>query len=107
MLQQKQGESLQGELSTAVRLLTLLSLVPAEPHRINTATLEQKLFELGYDVSARTVQRDLKKLQEASIFGLVCDTRTRPYRWFVRDQLAQHQRPKLSLVPKYEEARIG
>ncbi|GGY32654.1 hypothetical protein GCM10011297_01970 [Bacterioplanes sanyensis] len=107
MLQQKQGESLPGELSTAVRLVTLLSLVPVEPHRINTVTLEQKLFELGYDVSARTIQRDMKKLHEAGIFGLACDTRTRPYRWFVCDQLVQHQRPRLSLVHNYEDARVG
>lgn len=70
---------------TAVRYLTTLSLIPMEPGKIATPTLLEKLKERGFNVTPRSLQRDLKDKLSAS-FPLQCDESERPYRWsFVKD----------------------
>lgn len=65
---------------TTIRYLTTLSLIPAQPGKIATTTLREKLAERGFDISLRSLQRDLKDKLSAH-FPLVCDDSQTPYRW--------------------------
>lgn len=69
---------------TLLRQLTLLRLIPREPQRIATTTLQAKLEEQGFNVSLRTIQRNLEALSIP--FALQCDDSCVPYRWsFMRN----------------------
>ncbi|HID46965.1 MAG TPA: WYL domain-containing transcriptional regulator [Chromatiaceae bacterium] len=54
---------------TAIRLIKLMQLIPRNQpgtrRRIGTQELEKRLAELGFDVSRRTLQRDLQNLMAA------------------------------------------
>ena len=60
------------------RLLELLTLLPREG-RISTPQLHRRLVSRGFDVTPRTLQRDLEDLAQA--YPIECDTRSRPYGW--------------------------
>ncbi|AJD46942.1 transcriptional regulator-like protein [Isoalcanivorax pacificus W11-5] len=63
------------------RLLVLYSLIPHYPQRVATSTLHEKLRERGFNISERTLQRDLAgKLSPH--FPIGCDDETPPYRWY-------------------------
>jgi len=47
---------------TLLRQLTLLRLIPKLPHYTSSQTLHEKLYERGFKVDLRTVQRDLNRL---------------------------------------------
>lgn len=64
---------------TLLRLLALLRLIPVEPQRIATTTLQEKLRDRGFSVSLRSVQRDLIRL--SGPFPLQCDDSDMPFRW--------------------------
>lgn len=64
---------------TLLRQWTMLRFLPRQPRKIDTQTLRAKLEEEGFDVSLRTIQRDLEGL--SGIFGLVCDERSKPFGW--------------------------
>lgn len=69
---------------TLHRLLALLRLIPTEPRRISTPTLQEKLKDRGFSVTLRSIQRDLNRLSTA--FSLQCDDSETPFRWsFTRD----------------------
>lgn len=59
----------------------MLKRIPAYPRNIDAATLEGELRDAGYEVSRRTIQRDLMHLAESRVFPLVFDENTRPYGW--------------------------
>jgi predicted DNA-binding transcriptional regulator YafY len=60
------------------RLLELLTLLPREG-RVSTPELHRRLVARGFDVTPRTLQRDLEDL--AQVYPIECDTRSRPYGW--------------------------
>lgn len=60
------------------RLLELLTLLPREG-RMSTPDLHRRLIARGFDVTPRTLQRDLEEL--AKVYPIECDTRSRPYGW--------------------------
>ena len=64
---------------TLYRQWALLRLIPRHPRKISTSELTLRLEELGYEVTKRTVERDLRMFEE--LFGLVADDRSRPYGW--------------------------
>ncbi len=69
---------------TLIRQLTLLRLIPRAPQCIATTTLQKKLDEQGFNVSLRTIQRNLEAL--STPFALQCDDSRSPYRWsFMRN----------------------
>lgn len=61
------------------RKLQMLQLIPRAPRKVDTATLERRLRELGFDVDRRTIQRDLVAL--SSVFPLASDERSKPFGW--------------------------
>lgn len=64
---------------TTLRQLKLLELLPRQPFKKSTQILKENLSEIGFDVSSRTIQRDLKNL--SSILPLISDERDKPYGW--------------------------
>jgi predicted DNA-binding transcriptional regulator YafY len=63
---------------TSLRLLTLLKLVPRRPPGMTCRTLQDQLRDRDFDVSLRTIQRDLEKL--SGPFTLISDE-GHPARW--------------------------
>lgn len=70
------------------RLIDLLSMLPSKSSpKISTAKLAERLSSLGYEVSLRTVQRDLEDLAE-KYSDIECDKRSKPYSWgWVKDKV--------------------
>ena len=61
------------------RYLALLQLIPRWPHRISTPALQEKLKDKGFDITPRSLQRDLSV--KLASFPIVPYTDERPYRW--------------------------
>ncbi|MFZ5724427.1 MAG: helix-turn-helix transcriptional regulator [Pseudomonadota bacterium] len=69
---------------TTLRYIRMLDCIPVEPRKIAARDVREQLLAAGHDISARSVERDLEKLQ--AIFPLVKDDRSRPYGWsWLRD----------------------
>jgi predicted DNA-binding transcriptional regulator YafY len=66
---------------TLFRYLTMLQLIPRSPGRISTPVLLEKLSERGFNIDARSLQRDLRD-KLALHFPLGCDDSQKPYRWY-------------------------
>jgi predicted DNA-binding transcriptional regulator YafY len=64
---------------TLMRQWEMLRLIPRAPRKIDGASLEQKLRDVGYDIDRRSVQRDLQKLSE--LFPIYADERSKPFGW--------------------------
>ncbi|MCK8515012.1 transcriptional regulator [Methylonatrum kenyense] len=65
---------------TMLRHWTMLQLIPRAPRKISVQDLASRLNAQGYEVTERTIQRDLQKLS-GSLFPLRSDERNRPYGW--------------------------
>ncbi len=63
------GSSKTNSVPTMLRLIKLMQLIPRQQagfkRRIGTAELEDKLRKMGFNISRRTLQRDLKNLEQA------------------------------------------
>lgn len=66
---------------TLFRYLAMLQLIPRSPGRISTPVLLEKLQERGFQIDARSLQRDLRDRLSLH-FPLVCDDNQKPYRWY-------------------------
>lgn len=64
---------------TLFRYITMLQLIPRAPHFKATTTLRDLLIERGFQVTLRSIQRDLDKM--SLHFPLRCNDTERPYRW--------------------------
>lgn len=78
---------------TLYRQITLLQLIPRFPGRIATPTLIEKLKERGFQVTPRSLQRDLKD-RLSYYFPIICHDQDKPYRWSF-DQKAIFNLPSL------------
>ena len=56
--------------STTLRHISMLKLIPKYPSYILTSSIKNQLAEQGFDVSLRTIQRDLENL--SSVMGITC-----------------------------------
>lgn len=65
---------------TLFRYLAILQLIPRMPGRISTPSLQEKLKDRGFDVSPRSLQRDLRDKLSVP-FSILCHEEERPYRW--------------------------
>ena len=65
---------------TMLRQWTMLQLIPRGPRKITVQELVGRLRDHAFDVTERTVQRDLQKLS-GSLFPLRVDERSRPHGW--------------------------
>lgn len=66
-------------MDTMDRVWLMLTMIPRAPRKIDGATLEAQLVARGYEVSRRTIQRDLERL--SGLFPLRCDDRSKPFGW--------------------------
>ena len=64
---------------TTLRQLKLLEFIPRQPFKKSPQLLKDDLSQIGFDVSIRTIQRDLKVL--SGILPLISDERDKPYGW--------------------------
>ncbi|MCH8536275.1 MAG: WYL domain-containing protein [Alkalimonas sp.] len=64
---------------TLLRTLTLLQLLPRSPSSISTSDLQQKLKDRGFEITLRSLQRDLNKL--SAQFPLLCEDTQKPHLW--------------------------
>ncbi|MBI3713742.1 MAG: WYL domain-containing protein [Burkholderiales bacterium] len=64
---------------TLFRQWHMLRMLPRSPSKTTAQELRERLLSAGFDVSARTIQRDLIEL--AQIFPLIVDERSKPYGW--------------------------
>jgi len=78
---------------TLLRHWVMLGHIPSG-RGIDTSTLVRRLADAGYPVAPRTVQRDLEKL--SLVFPLVCDDRSKPYRWAFSPGAAAFTLPGMS-----------
>ncbi len=66
---------------TLNRQWIMLQKIPSEPHRITVSDLKKHLMNEGYNVTARTIQRDLIKLSGKGMFTLISETEGRKNFW--------------------------
>lgn len=64
---------------TVARQLTMLHRIPRSPLKVTTTELLAALKDSGYEVSKRTVERDLHSL--SAQFPLALDDRSKPFGW--------------------------
>ncbi|MCL7744267.1 WYL domain-containing protein [Guyparkeria hydrothermalis] len=66
-------------VDTAIRKIEMLRHIPREPRKISTSELRARLAAAGFEVTQRTIQRNLQDL--SAHFPLVSDERNTPYGW--------------------------
>jgi predicted DNA-binding transcriptional regulator YafY len=64
---------------TLFRHWHMLRLIPRYPSKITAGQVQHSLSSQGFEVSVRTLQRDLQELSQ--IFPLVVDEREKPFGW--------------------------
>ena len=60
----------------------MLRQVPRYPRKITVQELRRALAGEGYEITERSLQRDLNELSGA--FAIVCDDREKPYFWMLQ-----------------------
>lgn len=65
--------------TTVARQWAMLRGIPRSPRKVTTKELETRLLDEGFEVSRRTIERDLHLL--CAQFPLVLDDRSKPYGW--------------------------
>lgn len=70
---------MQSQNDTLLRQLAMLRYIPQHPRQITARELTASVEAEGFEVSKRTVERDLISLSE--IFPLLSNERSRPYGW--------------------------
>lgn len=69
-----------GSRMTITRQWELLKLLPSRSPGLTSRDLEQVLVGEGFDVSKRTVERDLSELSR--LFPITCNAKSKPYGWY-------------------------
>lgn len=68
-----------GNHDTLLRQWETLRLIPRYPHKITARQVQESLSNQDFEVTKRTIERDLQALSE--IFPLVSDETDRPFGW--------------------------
>ena len=84
-------------MNNLVRFLKILTLIPREPDSISTPDLFKKLNQCNYQISYRTLQRDLEKLSASGLFPLTSSENTNPLAWFWPKHAPKFQLPMMSI----------
>lgn len=80
---------------TLIRQWHMLRLVPRYPYKATVQYMRSALQSDGYDVSDRTVQRDLNEL--SLVFPLTVDDREKPYGWSWQKDAPSFNLPGLTM----------
>lgn len=62
-----------------LRQWTMLRMIPRSPKKIAASELLDKLEREGFEVTKRTIERDLQSI--SAIFPIISDERSKPYGW--------------------------
>ncbi|MDO6568918.1 WYL domain-containing protein [Alteromonas sp. 1_MG-2023] len=69
-------------MSAFQRKLDILQFIPRAPRKVSSRQILDNLQNSGHaNVDMRTVQRDLKSLEQIGLFGLEVDKRSKPFGW--------------------------
>lgn len=79
---------------TLLRQWDMLRMLPRYPIKISASEIVSRLKDEGYEVTKRTVERDLLNLSEA--FPLYSDTRSMPFGWSWQQHAAPMDVPQLT-----------
>ena len=64
---------------TLLRQISMVEMIPRYPEKTFTSEIKDKLSNLGYEATLRTIQRDLQELSR--LFPIVSDERSQPFGW--------------------------
>ena len=96
------------QLETLLRQWAMLRFIPRHPRRIDTGRLRTELQKQGYEITLRTIQRDLNKL--SAVLPLVCD-QSKPQGWWWQADADLLEipgiDPQAALVFKMAEQHLG
>lgn len=81
---------------TLLRQWHMLRCIPRYPHKSTVRALQEKLKGEGFNVSDRTLQRDLLELSE--VFPLTVDDREKPFGWSWQKDAKAFDLPGLSVA---------
>jgi len=73
----------------------MLRRVPRYPQKVTVQDIRRGLIESGFDITERSIQRDLNELSE--VFPLLCDDREKPFGWSWQKDAASFDLPGLSV----------
>ena len=88
------NDIMQNQNDTQLRQWAMLRRIPQHPRQITARELTDRLLSEGFDVSKRTVERDLLSLSD--IFPLISNERSRPYGWSWNKDAAAFSLPSMS-----------
>lgn len=80
---------------TLLRQWTMLRFVPRAPAKIAVKELHERLRDADFEVTPRTIQRDLVDL--STVFPLISDEREKPYGWSWQRDASSFDLPGLSI----------
>ena len=81
-------------IETISRQWDILKRIPRHPHSLSTRQIFERLPSVEYDVSLRTVQRDLDSLSRK--FPITCNLRGRTHYWSWMKEAPQLEIPRMS-----------
>ena len=79
-----------------LRQIVTAELIPRYPRKISANQIQENLKDRGYDITLRSVQRDLQQL--ARIFPLISDESSIPFGWSWERAAPGHEFPSMDPV---------
>lgn len=67
-------------MEALLRHWAMLQLIPRYPRRVDTRSIQDKLQRRGYDITLRSIQRDLNKL--SGVLPALCSDSSKPQGWW-------------------------
>ena len=74
----------------------MMELIPRYPAKTFTNEIKDKLSELGYEATLRTIQRDLQELSR--LFPIVSDERSQPFGWSWKKDAKGYESPAMDPI---------
>ncbi len=81
---------------TLLRQISMLELIPRYPAKTFTNEIKNKLSDLGYEATLRTIQRDLQELSR--LFPIVSDERSQPFGWSWKKNAKGYESPAMDPI---------
>ena len=81
---------------TLLRQISMMELIPRYPEKTFTNEVKEKLSDLGYEATLRTIQRDLQELSR--LFPIVSDERSQPFGWSWEKDAKGYESPAMDPI---------
>lgn len=76
--------------------MNMMELIPRYPAKTFTNEIKDKLADLGYEATLRTIQRDLQELSR--VFPIVSDERSPPFGWSWKKDAKGYESPAMDPI---------